>query len=212
MNVESNMKMNVPEFDKIAREIFAPAYVAIAKQIKEKTDITEGVCLDAGAGGGYLGIALARITNLDVVLLDKSWEMLDIALHNIIESGLETRVSVLFGDTQKIPVDDGSVNLVISRGSVFFWEDKVQAFTEIYRVLAPGGRAYIGGGLGTPEIYQQVKVKMKEIGRVWPGRDKNNGDHQAEYREALRQAHITDCSVIRSEAGLWIVIRKEKPE
>ncbi|MBA4390969.1 MAG: SAM-dependent methyltransferase [Syntrophus sp. (in: bacteria)] len=202
------MRMNVPKYDRIAREIFAPAYVAIAEMIKEKTGVTEGVCLDVGTGGGYLGIALARITNLDVLLLDSSREMLHIALPNIIEGGLETRVRILFGDVHKIPINDGSVNLVISRGSVFFWKDKAQAFTEIYRVLAPGGRAYIGGGLGTPDIQKQIKAKMKKLGRAWPGQNKKNGDHQEEYRKALQDACITNSSVTRSEVGLWIEIWK----
>ena len=87
--------MDVREFDGIAREIFAPAYMAIAKRIIEKTGITEGVCLDVGAGGGYLGIAIACITSLDVFLLDNSRGMLDIALRNIIEGDLGKRVRIL---------------------------------------------------------------------------------------------------------------------
>ncbi len=51
-------EMDVPEFDRIAREVFPPVSLLIAEQIKEITGITEGVCLDIGAGGGYLGIAL----------------------------------------------------------------------------------------------------------------------------------------------------------
>lgn len=73
------MKINSQEFDKIAREIFAPAYPAIARQIIENTGITRGTCLDIGSGGGYLGLSLALETELFVCFLDESPEMLDIA-------------------------------------------------------------------------------------------------------------------------------------
>ncbi len=55
------MKVNVTQFDQIAREIFAPIYPVIAEQIVRKTGITAGQCLDVGCGG-YLGMALAKIT------------------------------------------------------------------------------------------------------------------------------------------------------
>jgi ubiquinone/menaquinone biosynthesis C-methylase UbiE len=200
--------MNVPEFDGIAREAFAPAYIAIAEQIKEKTGITEGFCLDVGAGGGYLGIALARITELDVFLLDNSRDMLDIALRNIIADSLETRVRILFGDAHEIPVNDGSIDLVISRGSVFFWKDKTRAFNEIHRIIAPGGRAYIGGGLGTSEIEKQVMAKMKKIGKSRPCRQDDKTGNQEACRQALERACIENCIMTSSDAGLWIEIWK----
>lgn len=201
--------MNVAQFDKIAREVFPPVYVAIAEQIKERTGITEGVCLDVGAGGGYLSIALAPITNLRIYLLDNSREMLDIAMRNIITDGLEARISILSGDAHKIPVNDESISLVVSRGSVFFWKNKVQAFNEIYRVLVPGGKAYIGGGLGTPKIAQQVKARMNKIDNNWPGRRGKNGDNSQKIcSEALRKSRIADWTIKKSDTGLWIEIWK----
>ncbi|HVN98129.1 MAG TPA: class I SAM-dependent methyltransferase [Syntrophorhabdaceae bacterium] len=196
--------MDVQQFDRIAREAFAPVYVFIAQQIAERTGITNGVCLDAGSGGGYLSLALARITDLDILLLDSSEEMIDIANQNIAASHFKARMSVLRGDVHEIPVNDQSIDLVVSRGSVFFWEDKAKAFHEIYRVLAPGGRAFIGGGLGSPEIQAQVMAKMREINKAWSGPMKRSRNHETEYRKALQQAGIKNCSVTRSEVGLWI--------
>jgi len=77
------MSMDVEAFDKIAREVFAPAYPLIARQIQERTGINEGVCVDVGCGGGYLGLALAQITRLQVWLLDILPGMLKICQENI---------------------------------------------------------------------------------------------------------------------------------
>ena len=73
------MKMDPQKYNVIARTVFAPVYPLISDQIIACTGINRGVCLDIGCGGGYLGAALARISNLFIYFLDQSSEMLEIA-------------------------------------------------------------------------------------------------------------------------------------
>lgn len=207
------MQMDVNSFDQLAREVFAPVYPVIASQVVQHTGITEGVCLDMGCGGGYLGLALARITNLYVRFLDQSREMLDIVRANLAANGLENRGDVLEGNAESIPLPDRSVNLVISRGSLFFW-DRVPAFREIYRVLAPGGMSYIGGGFGSPELKDEITRRMEarsgDNGQ-WREKVARNLGPQAPraFEDELRCAGIPDFRVEQSEAaGLWIIVRK----
>jgi len=204
------MDMNVKEFDRVAREVFAPVYPVIAEQIRTRTGITEGVCLDIGTGGGYLGIALAGMTDLDFCLMDKSPEMLEIANANVAISGLQKRMRTVWGDVHDIPRENASIDLVISRGSLFFWEDKPRAFCEIHRVLKPGGKAYIGGGMGTGELYQKVREEMERRNpeRHGDGKDGRFADHRELYRESLRRAGISNYTLIRGDEGLWIQIGK----
>jgi ubiquinone/menaquinone biosynthesis C-methylase UbiE len=157
-------KMNAAGYDETARGINAPMYDYYAKVIKEKTGIIKGVCLDVGSGGGYMGLALAKITDLDFIFLDISADMLEKAKLHIVEDGLQKRAKTLLADVHSIPLPDGSINLVISRGSIPFWKDPALALKEIYRVLAPGGKAYVGGGRGTPEVKAQIEAKRKEMG------------------------------------------------
>ncbi|OPX95287.1 MAG: Erythromycin 3''-O-methyltransferase [Syntrophorhabdus sp. PtaU1.Bin002] len=203
---------SIEEFDRIAREVFAPVYPSIAGQIVASTGITKGCCLDIGTGGGYLGIAIAKITGLDILLLDKSQKMLNIASQNIMEAGLGSRLRVVSGDVHDIPLGDESMDLVVSRGSVFMWEDKAKAFREIYRVLCPGGTAYVGGGLGSTKIRKQIEARMKENGRDWPDRKRIAEDRTEMYRQGLRDAGLVDCSVAKSDVGTWIQIHKRTGE
>ncbi len=205
------MGINAVEFDKIAREVFAPVYPVIAEQIKYKTGIIRGTCLDIGCGGGYLGIAMAGITELYVYLFDASQEMLKIAAGNIASRGLEQRIQTLPGDVHKIPLDDNSIDLVISRGSVFFWRDRQKAFQEIHRVLKPGGVAFIGGGFGTTALKEQITSVMEKRNNNWREKLKKNiGENAVEgFAETLRRTGISTFEIDRNEAGLWIIIRRE---
>jgi len=207
------MQIDAKKFDTMAREIFAPAYPLIASQAVERTGISEGVCLDIGCGGGYLGLALAQTTDLFVRFFDQSGEMLDIVRGNVAARGLEDRTDILSGTAESIPLPDGSVNLAISRGSVFFW-DRVPAFREINRVLAPGGMSYIGGGFGSAEVKAEIDRKMEDRShdgppwREWVAK-RLGPDAPAEFEKELRSAGIEDFEIDRSDdKGLWIIIRK----
>ena len=111
------------EFDEIATTVFAPVYPVIAGLILERTGIRGGTAIDLGSGPAPLAIALAEQSGLRVFALDLSPVMLMIAAEHIHASGLVRRVVPVLGDVQDIPFDDSTVNLVVSRGSWFFWED-----------------------------------------------------------------------------------------
>ncbi|MDD3271892.1 MAG: class I SAM-dependent methyltransferase, partial [Syntrophomonadaceae bacterium] len=107
------MEINAAEFDRMAREVFAPVYPVLAEQIISRIGISKGVCLDIGCGGGYLGLALARISELETILFDESQDMMNLAQGYISQSGLESRVKTLLGDVHHIPLADESVNLIV---------------------------------------------------------------------------------------------------
>lgn len=214
---DASKKMNVSRYDETARGINAPMYAYYAEQIKKKTGITKGVCLDVGSGGGYMGLALAKITDLDFIFLDISADALEKAKLHIVEDGLQKRAKTLLADVHSIPLSDGSINLVISRGSIPFWKDPAKALKEIYRVLAPGGKAYVGGGRGTPEVRAQVEAKRKELGmepQFGPKPRKDSNDKgpgripQRNYEEILKNTGIVNYTMNRGDDGMWIQIWK----
>lgn len=98
--------------------------------------------LDAGAGTGSTGLLAAEVVGArgEVVLLDLSDAMLEVARHKAKAAGLLERMSFQVGDMLPLPFDDDSFDVVLSTYSVCPLYDPVQGVLELYRVLRLGGR------------------------------------------------------------------------
>ncbi len=208
------MKIDAKKFDRIAKDVFAPVYPMIADQIVARTGVADGVCLDIGCGGGDLGAALIKVSGLSVVFLDQSADMLAIARRVAGEDGLGERTGLLLGDVSAIPLADDSVDLAVSRGSVFFWDDLPRAFAEIHRVLAPGGQGYIGGGFGSKKVREAIEREMlaRNQGKdTFGARVRRNlgPETRARFEMALERAGLHGWeTILDEETGLWVLMRK----
>ncbi|WP_298667984.1 class I SAM-dependent methyltransferase [uncultured Methanofollis sp.] len=204
------MKRDATGFDRIATRIFSPLYPVIAERLLLWSGKRDGLCVDLGTGPGLLAIALARTSGMDVLALDLSAEMLGFAGGHIRDAGLEDRVFPLLGDVHTLPFRDGTVDLFVSRGSIFFWEDRVRAFAETYRALAPGGVAYLGGSFGTKALKEEIFQKMREVNPDWDrdvGRRSGRADPAALLSD-LARAGLFSARIKEDEAGFWVEIRK----
>jgi len=204
------MKRDAAGFDRIATRIFSPLYPVIAERLLFWSGKREGLCADLGTGPGLLAIALARVSEMDVLALDLSAEMLGFAGGHIKDAGLEDRVFPVLGDVHALPFRDGTVDLIVSRGSLFFWEDRPRAFAEAYRTLAPGGVAYLGGSFGTRALQEEIFRKMREINPEW---DRDAGRRSGRAAPAsllsdLSRAGLLSARIKEDEAGFWVEIRK----
>jgi len=202
------MKKSAEGFARIAREVFAPIYPVIAEQVLAWSGIRDGLCLDLGSGPGLLSVALAEKSDLTVIALDADPAMARIAQETA--AGRTDRVAPVIGDVHRMPVRDDTASLIVSRGSLFFWEDRVRAFREIERVLRPGGVAFVGGSFGTAALRDRIFAQMRRRNPNWD-RDVARRSGQATHDQLRRElaASAVACSRIREEeAGFWVEIRK----
>ena len=109
-------------------------------------DIEPGqTVLDLGCGAGLDLILAAEKVGAEgkVIGVDASDEMLPLARANVERAGMLERVDLRLGAIEDLPVEDHSVDRVISNCVVNLSTDKPSVFREIRRVLRPGGSAVI---------------------------------------------------------------------
>jgi ubiquinone/menaquinone biosynthesis C-methylase UbiE len=104
--------------------------------------VKEGdMVVDLGSGAGIDVFLAANIVKNSgrVIGIDMTNEMLEKAKKNAADHGY-ANVEFRKGDIEeRIPVDDNSVDIVISNCVINLTTDKVKTFREIYRILKPNG-------------------------------------------------------------------------
>jgi SAM-dependent methyltransferase len=96
--------------------------------------------LDLGSGAGLDCLFAARKVGPTgrVIGVDMTKPMVDKAHHNVGVVGLEN-VEVHHGYLEQLPLEDDSVDVVISNGVFNLCPDKPEVLSEVLRVLRPGG-------------------------------------------------------------------------
>jgi SAM-dependent methyltransferase len=102
------------------------------------------VVLDIGCGAGTDLLLAARAIGSHgrAIGVDMTEAMRECAAAGAVACSL-SNVEVRDGDATSLPVDSGSVDVVISNGVLNLVPDKARAIAEIARVLRPGGRLQI---------------------------------------------------------------------
>jgi len=206
--------MSAQQFDEIARDLLKPVYPLLAQQILNDYRIIVGKFLDAGGGAGYLAIELVQRSGLAGTVLDVDPEAIELARRNVEQVSLSDKIDCVVADAANMPFADNSFELVVSRGSFPFWDDKVGGFKEVYRVLKPGGIGFIGGGFGRYLPVQQRAFIVSELRARVPGLDVGHIP-RLKIAKILHKAGIEDYAILRDAppqltcpCQIWIEIHK----
>lgn len=129
-------------------------------------ELTGGeTALDIGFGGG-LGLTLLLDRAAVVHGVDISATMLDRArkaFHAEVATG---RLVLGAGSMTALPLEDGSVDAIVSTNTVYFVDDLAAAFAEVARVLRPGGRFVLG--VGDPDLMGRSRMLTDNGFRIRP--------------------------------------------
>jgi SAM-dependent methyltransferase len=109
---------------------------AVTNPMLEVLDSAGKVALDAGCGTGRKAATLVSL-GWEVIGCDLTPAMLDQARHNVPSADLR------LGSFEDLPVDDATVDLVVTSLAVCHVADLVPVFSEFSRVLRPGGRVLL---------------------------------------------------------------------
>src|SRR2546422_4638855 len=122
--------------------------------------------VDIGCGGGTdLLLAARRVGPTGRAIgVDMTADMRAQARAGARAAGF-TNVEVLEGDATHLPLDDASVDVVISNGVLNLVPEKDRAFAEIARVLRPGGRLQIADIVTGVELSPEIRRDIE----LWTG-------------------------------------------
>ncbi|MDD5190167.1 MAG: arsenite methyltransferase [Dehalococcoidales bacterium] len=117
--------------------------------------------LDLGSGAGFDAFLSAQRVGKKgkVIGVDMTPEMLAKANENA-EKGGYKNVEFRLGEIERLPVDDNSVDVIISNCVINLSPDKPAVFKEAYRVLKPGGRLMVSDMVLLRELPAKVKKSI----------------------------------------------------
>lgn len=186
-----------------------PMYPLLIQQFVDDYDLMDGIALDVGAGPGWLGMELAKITNMKIVFLDIDQDALNTAKNNFEELDVDNEVDYILADVHELPMEDDSFDFIMSRGSVWFWKQPEKALKEIERIVKPGGVAIVGGGLGRylpptmrARLQNSIRKGLKERMETRPDIE--------EFKKIVEKAGLINYKVLSEDegGGRWVEIRK----
>lgn len=129
--------------------------------------IEEGATvLDLGCGAGTDLLIAARMVGPEgrAVGIDMTDSMLERARASAVAMGLHN-VELHQGLIESLPLDDESVDVVISNGVIDLVPDKDAVFAEIDRVLRPGGRLQVADVVIHKEVSEDARKRID----LWAG-------------------------------------------
>jgi SAM-dependent methyltransferase len=204
---------------RVASSILEPVYGPLAEQIVADFRLTDkkGIGIDLGSGPGNLIIELCRRTKqMHWVNADIDSRSFPDFMKKAHEAGFDDRVSAIYADAIALPFHDDYAEIIVSRGSFQFWTNLQVAFADIYRVLKPGGAAFIGRGFpeNLPiELARRIRAQQREGGFV---PDYDVASTARELRSIMESLKIADyriripapSSADNINYGIWIDFHK----
>src|SRR4029078_7229594 len=123
--------------------------------------------LDLGSGGGIDVILSARRVGPTgrAIGLDMTDEMLDLAVRNAAEAGVDN-VEFVRGTIEALPLPGSSVDVVISNCVINLAADKAAVLHEIVRVLRPGGRVGVSDVVADDQLSPAERAERRSP-RAW---------------------------------------------
>lgn len=150
--------------------------------------------LDIGSGSGTDVLTAARLVGPEglVHALDMTPAMLEKLRCNVEQSGAGN-VRVLEGNAEAIPLPDASIDVVTSNGVLNLVPDKRRAFSEIFRVLRPGGSVQIADIVIARSVSETSRANPKLWAECVVG-----ASIEDDYLDLFRQAGFENVAVMWS--------------
>ena len=160
--------------------------------------------LDIGCGGGAnIKRLLEMFPKCRVTGMDISNDALDLS-HEVNAPAINSGRCVLVGgNANQIPLSKETFDLVTAFETVYYWSGITACFTEVYRILKPGGTFLIANELdGTSHIDRRLE-RVVGVMRVFTVEELEN---------VLLEAGFVNITIRRDEKRRFISLKCNKPQ
>jgi arsenite methyltransferase len=155
-----------PDLVERVPEAAAESFAGVANPFALGTLQRGEAVLDVGSGAGSDSLVASQMVGVggSVTGLDMTPEMLGKARAAAAEMGT-TNVTFVEGEAGRLPFEDESFDVVISNGVIDLIPDKDAVYSEIHRVLRPGGRIQIADVTIQKPVSEEGRRKID----LWTG-------------------------------------------
>ncbi len=116
-------------------------------------------------------------------------EMIERARENAAKAGA-ANVEFRLGDAEQMPLDDSSVDCIISNCVINLAPNKRKVFSEVFRVLKPGGRVSISD-IVTGKLPEEIRNSLA----LWTN-CVGGAIEEDDYLAIMREAGLEDIQVV----------------
>jgi arsenite methyltransferase len=128
------------------------------------------ICVDLGSGRGTDVLRLAEEVGKKGFAfgIDVSEGMLSKARRNAEKLGVEN-VRFIKSELENLPLEDNSVNLVISNCTINHANDKQAVWSEVFRLLKKGGRFVVSDIFSLQDVPEIYRNDPEAVAECWAG-------------------------------------------
>jgi len=152
--------------------------------------------LDLGSGGGIdVFLAAKKVgSNGKVIGVDMTEEMVASAEASALKHGYKN-VEFRLGEIENLPVEDETVDVIISNCVINLAPDKLKVFQEAYRVLKPSGRLMVSDLVTEGKLPEEIRKSYA----AWAGCIAGALEKSA-YLETIKRAGFKNVKIVSKKA------------
>ncbi len=154
------------------------------------------ICLDLGSGRGTEALRLVEDVGPDGFVwgIDISDGMLEKARATASKLGVKN-VRFEKAELESLPLPSASIDLVVSNCVLNHAADKARVWSEIFRVLKPGGRFVVSDIYSTEPVPEAFRTDPEAVAECWAG-----ADTRAVYLCTLAEAGFPETNILEESA------------
>lgn len=157
-------------------------------------ELKEGdIVLDLGSGSGIdVFLSANKVGNSGKVIgVDMTKEMIENATNNA-KKGRYENVEFKLGEIENLPIENDSIDIIISNCVINLTLNKLKAYKEAFRVLKPGGKILVSDLVTEGELPEEIKRSFEAWSECTAG-----AIEKEEYLKIIETAGFSNIEIIK---------------